>query len=145
MIGLKLGKYLTTQSTNAALQAVQNRLSDRIYINRKPQPNTQLPNSIITVIGGNPEYSLTGPIADLHKIVQVDVDATTEYEATEIADLIRAAIEFSPTVPLNQTWDGTTVYSCTVQSERDQSFPPKDASDQWIFRRQIEYQVTYVR
>lgn len=139
MIGLKLGSYLNTQS------AIVNRLSDRIYPDVKPQDNPELPNAVITIIGGNPDYSLTGRIADLHKTIQVDVDATSRLEANEIAELIRVTIEFSPDVPLNQTWDSTIVTSCTVQNERDQTFPPTDASDQWIFRRSIDYQVTYVR
>jgi len=139
MIGLKLGKYLSTQS------AINNRLSNRVYPDRKPQQNTPLPNSIITVIGGNPDYSLSGRIADLHKIVQVDVDATTRYEADEIADLIRVAIEFSTDVSGDQTWDHTIVKSCTVENEHDQTFAPTDGSDQWTFRKSITYQVTYVR
>ncbi len=144
MIGIKLGKHLNTNQP-----AIANRLSNRIYPDVKPQKingaKPALPNAIISIIGGNPDYTLTGPIGDLAKTVQVDVDAETRYEANEIADLIRTAIEFSSTNPLDQTWDDTTVLSCTVENERDQTFSPTDASDQWVFRRSIDYRVTYVR
>ncbi len=139
MIGLELGKYLTTQST------ILNRLSNRLYPDVKPQANTELPNAVITIVGGNPDYGILGPIADLKKVVQVDVDASTRWEANEIAGLVRVAIEFSPSIPGNQTWGDTTVLSCVVEEERDTQFPPKDASDQWIYRRSIDYSVRYVR
>jgi hypothetical protein len=145
MIGLRLGTHLNTKA------AVLNRLSNRIYPNRVPQKEKDnYPRSIITTIGGNPDYSLSGPISDISKTVQVDVDAYSQKDADEIAELIRAEIEFSPTVSGNQTWGDakigeSVVLSCTVQNERDQSFQPQDASDRWIFRRSIDYRVTYVR
>ncbi len=135
MIGHKLGTYLNTRPT------IGNRLSNRIYPSRVPQnEKDNFPRSIISVIGGQPDYSLTGEIADLDKIVQVDVDALTQREANEIADLIRQDISF-----FDGTWDDTIVKSCVVENERDQSFQPVDKSDQWIFRRSIDYRVAYVR
>lgn len=145
MIGLRLGTTLA-DNTN-----VRNKLSNRIYPNRVPQDRKRdFPRSIITVIGGNPEYHLTGPISDLQKTVQVDVDATTQKEASEIADVIRGEIEFSSSVSGNQTWGSeaigeSVVMSCTVENERDQQFPPEDASDIWTFRRSIDYRVTFIR
>lgn len=140
MIGLKLGKYLNTLAT------INNRLSNRSYPDRVPQAELKnFPRAIITVLGGSPEYSLSGPIPDLAKTIQVDVDALTRYEANEIALLVKDAIEFSSANPGDQTWDDVTVKSCTVENEREQTFPPGDGSDQWTFRRSFDYRVTYVR
>lgn len=134
MIAVKLGKYLNTRT------AIQNRLSNRIYPNRAPQTQKELPYAIVTTVSGSPDYSLTGEIADLAKIVQVDVYSQEYIHAVEIADLIRQEISF-----FDGTWDETVVKSCTVENELDLSLPPVDASDAWLFRRTINYRVTYVR
>lgn len=135
MIAHKLGKYLNTRPD------VLNRLSDRIYPNRVPQQAGNVyPRAIVSAFSGQPDYSLSGEIEDLAKMVQVDVEAESQYEANEVADLIRQEISF-----FEGTWDDTIVKSCTVQNERDQDFPPTDGSDQWTFKRIIDYQVTYVR
>lgn len=133
MIAAKMGKHLRVQP------AIANRLSDRIYPINKPQ-GTQLPAAVVSVVSGQDDYSLTGAIADVSKIVQVDVDSHNYIDAIEIAELIRTEIEYA-----NTTWDETVVKSCTVQSERDISFPPTDGSDQQIYRRSVDYLVTYVR
>ncbi len=140
MIGLKLGTYLNTRPT------ILNRLSNRIYPDRVPQQyKSNFPRAIISVIGGNPDYSLGGPIADVRKVVQVDVDSLRCDESKEIALLIKDEIEFSGTVPGDQAWGDVTVKSVVVEQERDTELPPMDSSDDWIFRRTIEYGVRYVR
>lgn len=133
MIAARLGRYLRT------CEDVVNRLSDRIYPVNKPQ-GVALPNCSIATFSGTPDYTLTGEIADLAKMVQVDVDGSTYVEAVEIADLIRQELSF-----FAGTWDDTVIKSCTVANERDQSFPPADGSDKWTYRRSIDYRVTYVR
>jgi hypothetical protein len=142
MIGVKLGKYLAEQADVQAELSHDGKFG--MFLSHKPQ-GFPLPNGIITVVGGNPDYSLTGPIADLAKTVQVDIDAARPQDAIRIALLVKDAIEFSSDNPGDQTWDDTTIKSCTVEQERDQEFPPADASDQWVYRRSVDYRVTYVR
>lgn len=135
MIAIQLGRYLNTRP------AIGNRLSNRIYASVVPHAEKDnYPRCIVGTIGGQPDYSLSGEIPDLAKTIQVDVDALTPNEAIEIADLIRQEITF-----FEGTWDDTIVKSCTDEGERDQSFSPLDKSDQWVFRRSIDYRVTYVR
>jgi hypothetical protein len=133
MIAVKLGKYLKT------LPAIQNKVSDRIYIHQKPQ-GTKLPNVLLGTFSGSPEYTLSGAISDLAKVVQVDVDSAKYLDAIEIAELIRVAIEYH-----HGTWDDTVIHSVTVQNETDQVFPQQDASDDRIFRRSVDYKITYER
>lgn len=135
MIAIKLGRYLITRPE------IANRLSNRIFPERIPQQQLgNYPRAIVASFSGNPDYSLSGAIADLAKQVQVDVEALTPNEAIEIAELIRAEIEY-----FHGTWDSTVIHSCTIQNERDQTFPPVAGDDNWIFRRSVDYQVTYER
>lgn len=143
MIGLKLGAYLR------GITEVANRLPApaptgvAIYLGRVPQKMPRTPACIITVIGGQPNYHLSGEIGDLAKIVQVDVHADTRREANEISELIRNA-------PLSGydggTWDGDTVVQAVlIESEVEIDEPPTDSSDTWLYRKITNYRITYER
>lgn len=139
MIGVKLGKHLSTKA------AIANRVSQNnwpgIYLRHRPQ-KAPLPSIVITVIGGAPDYSLNGEISDLPKVVQVDVDSHKQIEPIEIGELVRTEIGAFLT---SATWDDVTVQSVTIENERDQEFPPTDNSNQWVYRRSVDYRITYDR
>lgn len=139
MIGLKLGKHLS------GLADIRNRVEQAsfggIYPDAAPQ-KAPYPRIVVSVIGGAPDYELGGEISDISKTVQVDVDASSRHEANTIAELIRTNVGF---VTAPTTWDDVTIQSVVIENERDQAFSPTDAGGQWIYRRSIDYRVTFER
>lgn len=139
MIGFKLGRHLS------GLAEIRNRVEQGgwhgIYPDNAPQ-NAPYPRVIISVIGGAPDYKLTGEISDLGKVVQVDVDSERRFDTNEITELIRTQIGFITTPT---TWDDVTVHSVVIENERDQTFAPAEGSSQWIYRRSLDYRIKYER
>lgn len=139
MIGYKLGKHLS------GLAEIRNRVEQGgwtgIYPDNAPQ-GAPYPRIVISVIGGSPDYSLTSEISDTGKVVQVDADSPSRFEANELGELIRTQVGFITTPT---TWDDMTVHSVVIEGDRDQAFNPSDDSDRWIYRRSTDYRIKYER
>lgn len=149
MIAEKLKNHLHT------IPAIADRLSVpewgvRIRTNRIPQ-GMPLPYVRLTEITSRPDYHLTGELAGLDAVIQVDVWADTAREADEIAELVRGydhdgnLVAERPLSGFAGQWDGVRIDAVTITNEIASQEPPTDASDDWLFRRTTDLRIHYHR
>lgn len=129
----------------AAQQPLVERLSSprfgvKLYRLRAPE-NCPLPYVVVTPIGGNPDYALAGEIADLARVVQVDVYAATPDEAEEIFDLIRLA----PLSGYRGLMGETYVHAVTIAREALLDDYRGDGSDRAYARASGDFRIHYDR
>lgn len=144
MIARRLKEYLES------IDAVASRLKDDVYgvrirVTTIPQ-GMPLPYVRLSEISSNPEYHLGGEAAVLPTVVQVDVWAETDDDASEIAELIRLA----PLSGYRGQWtapDGTltNVKNVTIEAEFGTFEDPKDDSDDMRYRNTRDYRILYER
>lgn len=125
-----LAAYVATRIYPTAPDDASDRLADT---------GATLPYIIITPVSSVPEYRMGGTIGVEHANVQFDVYAQSDYIAKQTANALRAAMVFRGAMG-DEDLD---VRCCMLQTELADFEPPRDGSEQGIYRRTLEYQISY--
>lgn len=133
---LALGVITALREMPGILEAVEH----RIYPGHLPQ-GANLPAIVVSFVGGSSDEVLTGPSGLAEGRIQIDVYGHIWRDKNQLARLVRDGIYEH--VRQNRALGDVHVHSALKVNELDTDEPPINASDEWRYRRILEFDITY--
>ena len=127
-----LRTYLLAQATITAIVG-----SSGVYCGNVPQA-AATPLLLVSRVAGEHGHHLDGGAGYCTARVQVDCYSTTYVAAAALAEAVRLKMQ-----GYRGAMGTTTVSSVMLESDLDQSDPPTDASDSWLYRRILDFGILY--
>ena len=115
---------------------INNKVSNRVFPSHLPQ-GTPIPALVLQTINRTHEYHLTNELGISPQMIQIDVYAATRPEVEEIAELIRDRLS-GYRGSLNAD---TFCHGARIERNTPIDTPPADASDRWLSRQSMDFQL----
>lgn len=127
-----LFSYLNT------ITGITDLVGDRIYPHHIPQEQSEFPLLTFQRISTTHDHVLTGAAGMAQARFQFDCWGLTPDDVSELAEACRQALQ-----GFIGTMEGTEVFFIKLDNDFSMDEAPEDGSDQWLYRRVMDFFIKY--
>lgn len=124
---------------------VRDRVEQRIFDGRVPQSVFSQEHITLARVNSSHIYDVSGELSVVQALVQIDLYSHSPAVRDELAELVRKRLSGIRGEIGNPGDADSLVFVLASTIERDDQIeePPQDGSDNWMFRRSVDYLMTH--